>query len=153
MTRLPTLELHALPRRIGLMAVTALTVVFVDLLSKAVVVEFEPDALLFNASDRTRFGLGTGLIAVAAASSVLACVIPHRFVAVGAGLALGGSLGNLSSRQLWSALGGSPDFIRFADGSTGNLADLSIVAGVAAMLLGTIAWLLWKTFGAGRVAT
>ena len=46
--------------------------------------------------------------------------------------------------------GGSPDFIRFADGSTGNLADVSIAAGAMFMVLSTIAWLAWTAFAPAR---
>ena len=88
-----------------------------------------------------RFG-GT-LILVAAATSLLACVVPARIVAVGAGVALGGGLGNLTSRYWWDARGGSPDFIPFGDGSTGNVADLFIGVGLGTMLIGTVAWLGW----------
>jgi hypothetical protein len=143
MTRLATLELDAFPQRVMLMVAASLSALFFDLVSKTIAVAIWPDALLFNVSAAEPFGLGAGLIVVAALSSLLACVLPVRLVAVGAGLALGGSVGNLASRHWWADLGGSPDFIRFADGSTGNLADLSIAAGAAFMLLSTIAWLAW----------
>src|SRR5215210_1351535 len=150
MDRLATLELDAFPRRVTLMAVAAFAVLLVDVITKTVVVELDPNGLVFHVSGREPFGLGASLILVAAAGSVLACVLPVSAVAVAAGLALGGALGNLASRHLWSGFGGSPDFIRFADGSKGNLADLAIAAGVSGMLIGTVVWLVWKTFGTGR---
>jgi lipoprotein signal peptidase len=145
-SRFATLELERFPQRVWLMVLAALSALLLDIVSKTIAVEIWPDALLFNVSDRSLFGLGAGVIVIAGLSSVLACVLPVRLVAVGAGLALGGSLGNLTSRHRWSELGGSPDFIRFSDGSTGNIADLSIAAGAGFMLLSTAAWLVWTTF-------
>ena len=108
---------------------------FVDLVSKTVAVELWPDALLFNVSDRMPFGLAAGLVhrGVRARCSRACCRSGSSRSAPG--LALGGSLGNLGSRHWWGELGGTPDFIRFADGSTGNLADLSIAAGAMFMVL------------------
>ena len=57
--------------------------------------------------------------------------------------ALGGGLGYLTSRYWWDAHGGSPDFIPFGDGSTGNVADLFIAIGRGTMLGGTVAWRGW----------
>jgi hypothetical protein len=148
MTRLATLELDEFPQRVSLMMLAAVSALFVDFVSKTVAVAVWPDALLFNVSDRALFGPGAGVIVISALSSLLACVLPVRLVAVGAGLALGGSVGNLASRHWWGELGGSPDFIRFSDGSTGNLADLSIAAGALFMLLSIVAWLVWTTFAA-----
>ena len=145
-SRFATLELDAFPQRLSVMVLAAFSALFVDLVSKTVVVELWPDALLFNVSDRMPFGLAAGIV-IAFASSVLACVLPVRLVAVGAGLALGGSIGNLASRHHWGELGGSPDFIRFTDGSTGNFADLSIAAGAMFMLISIVAWLAWTAFG------
>jgi signal peptidase (SPase) II len=150
-SRFATLELADFPQRLSVMVLAACSAVLLDLVSKTVAVELAPDALLFNVSDRMPFGLAAGIL-LAAASSVLACVLPVRLVAVGAGLALGGSLGNLASRHWWGELGGSPDFIRFSDGSTGNLADLSIAAGAMFMLISIVAWLAWTTFGTPRNA-
>jgi hypothetical protein len=150
--RFATLELDDYPQRVLLMVLAAFSALFVDFVSKTIAVAVWPDDLLFNVSTQSLFGLGTGMIAVAALSSLLACVLPVRLVAVGAGLALGGSVGNLTSRHWWGELGGSPDFIRFTDGSTGNFADLSIGAGAAFMLLSTVAWLAWTTFGTPATA-
>ena len=61
-------------------------------------------------------------------------------VVLGAGAALGGAVGNLVSREWWSARRFA-DFIRFGDGSTGNVADLFIAVGIAAMLIGIAVWL------------
>jgi hypothetical protein len=142
-THFSTLDLAGLPRRTVLMAVAACLALAVDFASKSLTVAFQPDSLLFNVSEVSPFGLGARpLILLAAASSLLACVLPFRLVALGAGAALGGALGNLLSRHWWSANGGSPDFIRFADGSTGNAADLFIVGGAAMMVLAAVAWLL-----------
>jgi hypothetical protein len=149
-SRFATLELDDFPQRVTLMVLATLSALFVDLVSKTIAVAVWPDALLFNVSDRSLFGPGAGVIVISALSSLLACVLPVRLVAVGAGLALGGSVGNLTSRYWWGELGGSPDFIRFSDGSTGNLADLSIAAGALFMLLSTVAWLAWTTFAARR---
>jgi hypothetical protein len=147
--RFATLELQTYPRRVVTMGAVALGALAFDLLTKHVAVAVEPGTLLFNVSDRAPFELGWGLIFVVAACSLLACVLPVRVVAVGAGLALGGALGNLISRRLWADRGGSPDFIRFSDGSTGNVADLLIVTGGAAMLLGALVW-LGRTLAADR---
>ena len=140
MDRLATLELDRFPQRVTLMMAASLSILFADFVSKTIAVELWPSTLLFNVSDRAPFGVAGGL-ALIAASSVLACMLPVRLVAVGAGLGLGGSLGNLASRRWWEDFGGAPDFIRFADGSTGNVADLAIVAGVGCILLSTVAWL------------
>ena len=150
MNRVATLELADYPRRAALMAGVALAALVTDFVSKEIAVALEPDALLFHVSERTVFGLGTSLILVAAATSLLACVLPSRVVALGAGVALGGALGNLTSRTWWSAYGGSPDFIPFADGSTGNVADIFIGMGALAMLLGAVAWLGWNVASALR---
>jgi lipoprotein signal peptidase len=147
--RFATFELHRFRRRVTLMLVVAASAIVVDLVTKTAAVELWPSTLLFNVSDRMPYGLAGGL-AIAAATSVLMCVLPVRLVAVGAGLALGGSLANVASRQWWGELGGTPDFIRFSDGSTGNLADLSIAAGALFMLLSTIAWLAMTTFAPAR---
>ncbi len=152
MEPLATLELGELRTRVTLMALAALSALLVDFVSKTVAVAVEPGALLFHISDRGAFGPGAAVILLAAAGSLLACVLPVRMIAICAGLALGGSLGNLTSRHWWGDLGGSPDFIRFTDGSTGNFADLSIASGAGGMLLGAFAWLLWTTFGSGRGA-
>jgi hypothetical protein len=149
-SRFATLELDDFRVRVSLMTLAAFSALLVDFVSKTIAVATWPDALLFNVSEQTPFGLGAELIVVVALCSLLACVLPVRLVAVGAGLAFGGSLGNLTSRHWWSELGGSPDFIRFADGSTGNVADISIAAGTGFMLLSTIAWLFWTTFGPTR---
>ena len=149
MSRFATFELDHFGRRVTLMVAAALSVLLVDFVSKTVAVELSPDALLFNVSDRMPFGLAAGLVIVGA-SSLLACVLPIRLVAVGAGLALGGSLANLASRHWWADFGGAPDFIRFADGSTGNVADLSIVAGILFMSLSSVTWLAVTTFATAR---
>ena len=120
MSRFATLELERFPSRALLMAIAALAALAVDFTTKELAVALDPSTLLFNVSDRTPFGLGGTLILVAAATSLLACVVPARIVAVGAGIALGGGLGNLTSRYWWDAHGGSPDFIPFGDGSTGQ---------------------------------
>src|SRR5215210_4470046 len=149
MDRFATLELDEFPQRVTLMIAAALSAVLVDFVSKTFAVAIWPNDLLFNVSG-TPFGLGSGAIVVAAFSSLLACVLPVRLIAVGAGLALGGSVGNLASRHWWSTLGGSPDFIRFSDGSTGNVADLSIAGGAAFMVVSTVVWLSWLVLAPQR---
>ena len=114
----------------------------VDFASKGIAVAVEPQTLLFNVSERDVFGLGAGAIVLAGLGSLLMCVLPLRLIALGAGVALGGALGNLASRHWWEHRGGSPDFIPFADGSTGNVADLFIAFGAFTMLLATVAWLV-----------
>jgi lipoprotein signal peptidase len=141
-SHLETLELRRFPNRALLMAAAALAAFSVDFVTKNLAVALEPDSLLFHVSDSAPFGLGSSLILVAAATSLLACVVPARLVALGAGVALGGGVGNLASRRWWSERGGSPDFIRFGDGSTGNIADLSIAAGLGTMLIGIAIWLV-----------
>jgi hypothetical protein len=132
------------------MAAAALAALAVDFTTKSVAVALEAEPLIFHVSDRAPFGLGGSLILVAASTSLLACVVPARLVAIGAGVALGGALGNLASREWWSERGGSPNFIRFADGSTGNVGDLFIFAGLGTMLFGTLAWLGWTVFAQRR---
>jgi lipoprotein signal peptidase len=146
MNRFATLELDAYPRRATLMAAAAAIALLIDLVSKHVAVALEPSTLLFSVSSRTPFGLESGVIFVAAASSLVACIVPARIVVVGAGVALGGALANLTSRHVWRMEGGTPDFIRFGDGSTGNVADLFIASGVAAMVFGASGWLAWTAF-------
>jgi len=150
MSRLATLELEEFPKRALLMAAAAFAAFLVDFASKEIAVALDPDTLLFHVSDRDPFSLGAALILVVAAMSLLACVVPSRIVAIGAGAALGGALGNRMSREWWSSHGGSPDFIRFGDGSTGNIADLFIAFGLGTMLLGIAAWLLWTVLARGR---
>jgi hypothetical protein len=144
--RFPTLELDGYGRRAAIMATTAPIAMLVDFGSKSVAVALGPRTLLFNVSTHSPAGLGEGLIVVLAACSLLACVLPVRVVALGAGVALGGALGNLMSRHLWATAGGSPDFIPFADGSTGNVADLFVSLGAIAMLLGAVLWVALTAF-------
>jgi lipoprotein signal peptidase len=141
-TRFATLDLPGFPYRASLMAAAAVVALALDFVSKEIVVALEPGTLLFHVSDRDVFGLGAGAILVAASSSLLVCVLPLRVIAIGAGAALGGALGNLTSRHWWEQRGGSPDFIPFADGSTGNVADLFIALGAFTMLFGIVAWLV-----------
>ena len=150
MTQFKTLELERFPHRTVLLALAAIAAFAVDFVTKHVAVALEPDALLFHVSDRDPFGVGPTLIFVAAAASLLACALPARVVAVGAGVALGGAVGNLASRQWWSAYGGSPDFIPMGEGSTGNLADLFIAVGAGTMLIGSIAWFAWAIVTSSR---
>ena len=150
MSRLETLALERFPQRALIMAAAALAAFLLDFASKELAVALEPDTLLFHVSDRDPFGLGAALILVVGAMSLLACVVPSRIVAIGAGAALGGARGDRMSREWWSSHGGSPDFIRFGDGSTGNVADLFIAFGVGTMLLGIAAWLVWTVLARGR---
>jgi hypothetical protein len=147
MRQFRTFRLDTYPQRAFLMGVAALAALVVDLCTKQLLVALEPATLLFNVNDDSPFGLGSALIFVLLACSLAACVLPARFIAVAAGIALGGALGNLTSRYWWSHRGGSPDFIRFGDGSTGNVADLFIFFGAFAMLLGAMAWLVWSILG------
>jgi hypothetical protein len=139
-SRFASFELDRYPRRTIVMVTAAFAAFALDVSSKVVVVAVEPDTLVFNGTHRTFAGLSTGLIAVVAACSLLACVLPARVVAIGAGVAFGGSTANLLSRHFWDGSGGTPDFIRFVDGSTGNVADLFIVSGGLAMALGAVLW-------------
>ena len=143
MRGLETLKLERFPYRAFLMASAALAAFALDFVTKTIAVAVAPSTLLFNVSNLSPFGLGGSLILVAAATSLMACVLPPRAVAVGAGVALGGGLGNLVSRNWWSERGGSPDFIRLPDGSTANVADLFIATGLATMLAGSVVWLGW----------
>ena len=150
MSRFATLDLPGFPYRASLMAAAAVMALAVDFVSKEIVVALDLETLLFHVSDRDVFGLGASAILVAAASSLLVCVLPLRVIAVGAGVALGGALGNLTSRHWWEQRGGSPDFIPFADGSTGNIADLCIALGAFTMLFGSVAWLVSTLISARR---
>jgi hypothetical protein len=141
-SRFATLDLPGFPYRASLMAAAAVMALAVDFVSKEIVVALDPGTLLFNVSDRDVYGLGTAAILVAASSSLLVCLLPMRVIAIGGGVALGGALGNLTSRHWWEQRGGSPDFIPFADGSTGNIADLFIAFGAFTMLIGVVAWLV-----------
>src|SRR5688572_7122110 len=110
MSRFATLDLPGFPYRAFLMAAAALVALAVDFASKEVVVALEPSTLLFHVSERDAYGLGAGAILLAAFGSLLMCVLPLRPIAIGAGAALGGALGNLASRHWWGHRGGSPDF-------------------------------------------
>jgi hypothetical protein len=114
--RFETLELAGYPRRVLLMAAAALAVLAVDLASKVVAVAVGPHTLLFNVSHRSPLGLGQSAIVVFVAISLAACVIPSRTVALGAGIALGAALGNLTSRQSGPAAAGAPTSSRSATG-------------------------------------
>ena len=142
MSRFATLDLPGFPYRAALMGSAAVLALAIDFVSKEIVVALDPHTLLFNVSDRDAFGLGAGAILLAASSSLLVCLLPLRVIAIGGGVALGGALGNLTSRHWWEHHGGSPDFIPFADGSTGNVADLFIALGAVTMLVGIVAWLV-----------
>jgi Signal peptidase (SPase) II len=142
MSRLSTLDLPGFPYRASLMAIAAVVALAIDFVSKEIVVALQLNTLLFHVSDRDVFGLGASAILLAASSSLLVCVLPLRVTSLGAGVALGGALGNLTSRHWWDERGGSPDFIPFADGSTGNIADLFIALGAFTMLFGIVAWLV-----------
>jgi hypothetical protein len=144
MERLAAFELERYPVRVVVMMAAALSALLVDFVSKTIAVAVDPQTLLFNISAQAQ----GNMIFLLAATSLAACVLPARVVAVGAGVAFGGALGNLTSRHWWGALGGSPDFIPFADGSTGNLADIFIVLGGVAMLLGALLWLAWTALAA-----
>jgi hypothetical protein len=148
-SRLASLELDRYGRRAAAMGVAASAALGLDLATKAVAVSLDPRTLVFNDAHRSFAGLENGLIAVVAACSLLACVLPARIVAIGAGAALGGAVGNLASRGWWESSGGTPDFIRFVDGSTGNVADLMIISGGLAMALGALLW-FGLTAAAGR---
>ena len=151
--RFAALELGDYPRRAAVMAAAACAVLVVDFASKEAVVALSPDVLFFNYVGALTSSADASLILVAAACSLLACVLPERAVVLGAGVALGGALGNLASRpRWWGTYGGTPDFIPFADGSTGNLADIFILIGSAAMLLGVVGFLGWKLVGERRSA-
>lgn len=143
MSNFETLELRRFPHRALMMVAAGFAAFAVDFVAKEIAVALEPHTLLFHVSDFTPFGLGASLILLAATTSLLACVVPVRLVMIGAGVALGGALGNLVSRHRWSVRGGSPDFIPLADGSIANVADFFIVFGVGTMLIGTVVWLGW----------
>lgn len=149
--RLTTLELVSYPRRATFMATAACLALLADFVSKTVVVAIGPQTLLFNVNTHSFFGQGARTILVPIACSLLACVLPPRVVTLGAGVALGGALGNLASRYWWAGRGGAPDFIPFSDGSTGNLADLFILTGGGAMLLGALVWFARTVAVARRV--
>jgi lipoprotein signal peptidase len=140
---LDTLKLERFPHRAFLMTSAALVAFALDFFTKTIAVAAAPRTLLFHVSSQEPFGLGASLIFVAAATSLMACVLPPRPVSVGAGVALGGGLGNLVSRSWWSERGGSPDFIPLADGSTANVADFFIAIGLATTLVGSVVWLGW----------
>jgi ABC-type enterobactin transport system permease subunit len=143
----PTLKLDSYLQRALLMGAAAFAALIIDFGTKHALVALEPQTLLFNVSDRSPFGLGSSLIFVLVACTLGACVLPARFIALAAGVALGGALGNLTSRYWWSDRGGSPDFIRFGDGSTGNVADLFIFFGGLATFFGALVWLIWTILG------
>ena len=153
MARLPTLALADYPQRATLMAAAAFAALVVDFVSKEIAVALNPDVVLFNWVSAAFFSPDASRIVVAAGSSLLACVLPVRAVAAGAGVALGGALGNLASRaRWWDEYGGTPDFIPFGDGSIGNVADIFIVAGSAAMLIGVLGWLTSRLLDERREA-
>jgi hypothetical protein len=129
-------ELDRYRRRVLVMGAAALAALLVDFTAKTVVVALDPETLYFHVSPRAQ----GSLIFVLAATSLAACVLPARVIALGAGVAFGGALGNLTSRHWWGDFGGSPDFIPFIDGSVGNLADIFIAFGGVAVVLGALLW-------------
>src|SRR5689334_10160094 len=134
--RFVTFDLPSYPRRASVLLAATLLAVCSDFAAKSVAVGLSPSTLLFHTSTHSAFAHSAMWILILGGCSLLACVLPSRVIAIGAGVALGGAIGNLASRYLWASQGGSPDFIPFGDGSIGNLADLSIMVGAAVMLLG-----------------
>jgi hypothetical protein len=152
MNAFATLDLDAYGRRVSIMAIATLSAFVIDFAAKTVAVALDPRTLLFNVSTHAPLGFRTSLVLVIA-GSLAACVLPTRLVAIGAGVALGGALGNVASRHLWAEQGGSPDFIPFADGSTGNVADIFIFTGGIAMLLGAFVWFGVTAFESRRAGS
>jgi lipoprotein signal peptidase len=140
--RFGTFNLASYPHRAFVMLAAMALVFCVDFAAKSVAIGVSPSTLLFHTSTHAAFGQTGRALLVLAWCSLLACVLPSTVIAVGAGVALGGAVGNLASRYLWARQGGSPDFIPFGDGSTGNLADVSIMVGGAVMVLGSVVWLV-----------
>src|SRR4051812_46637811 len=85
--RLATLELDRYRRRTALMLGAVTAALVIDLVSKSIAVRLEPRTLLFHVSDHAPFGLHGSLIFVLVATSLAACVLPGRVVALGAGIA------------------------------------------------------------------
>lgn len=88
-----------------------------------------------------------GMVALSGALAVAAVTIVPRFpslvVAVAAGIAAGGALGNAVSALSWS--GGVPDPLVFSSGTTAiafNLADVFALGGTALMLAAAAAYVL-----------
>ena len=74
---------------------------------------------------------------------LVAALAPSRRVAIFSSLFLGGFLGNLVDQLFWP--GGIPDFISF-DEFYWNLADISILAGLALLLVSPFARLAASLF-------
>ena len=98
-------------------------------------------------SDAGRIGLAAFSFCAVIALAYWLSHLQTRFSAIGAGLIIGGAIGNASDRLYYGAVA---DFFSFHVGSFHwyifNLADVAIVGGVGALLLDSI-WLSHKSAG------
>jgi lipoprotein signal peptidase len=113
----------ALPRRRLLAALLALVVACIDLTAKLLTVPVVHHA--------RPFGVAVVMVAVGFALLWIVPRVPSVAVALGAGIAAGGVLGNLVSLLAWRS--GVPDGI-VRGGIAFNLADVSVLLGDALML-------------------
>ena len=136
-------ELERFRARASLMLLAAGGAALIDFASKEIAVAVAPAAVYFNPFQDPIWAGERVLFAAVVACSFLACVFPARLVAVGAGAAFGGAVGNLASRiRWWPEFGGTPDFIPMGANSIGNVADVFIFVGAWTMVLATVAWAL-----------
>ncbi len=139
-------------QRLRLMVIIALAVVALDQLVKAIVrasvapgdvVDVVPGVDLVHTTNTgiafSLFSGRTGVIAVLTfvAIAVIAVVLvayagEHRLVAVGGGLVLGGSIGNLIDRI---SRGGVTDFIAIGPWPPFNVADMAITSGAVILVV------------------
>jgi len=150
---------HGVPRtrarRVLVVAVTALVVLALDQTTKSLAVAHLADGprhlvgplsleLAYNSG--VAFSIGTGLtLPIVLVGLVIVLLIvwsargaPSYPAAAGAGMVLGGALGNLGDRLFRGHGGAVVDFVHTSFWPTFNLADASIVCGCA--VVGVVFW-------------
>jgi signal peptidase II len=143
-------------RRLWLLAVVAVAVVVVDQVTKTLAVEHlsghevhlvGPLAFRLAYNSGVAFSIGTSLtgliivvvVVLVAAIAWFARRVPTTSAAVGAGLVIGGALGNLADRLFRAHHGAVVDFIYTRYWPTFNVADACIVCGCV-----LVAWTLLR---------
>ena len=136
-------ELGRFRARASLMLFAAAAAAIVDFATKEIAVAAAPQSVLFNPFQDPILAGERVLFTAVVACSFLACVFPARLVAIGAGAAFGGAIGNLASRiRWWPEFGGTSDFIPMGGDYVGNVADVFIFVGAWTMVLATVVWAL-----------
>ena len=124
----------SLPFRLLMIASVALVVAAVDWVLKAYALEvLRPDQVLFNPADRPfHIAVACGLV-----GGGLMAVARSRLMALGAGLIVGGGLGNLAELAVFGRV---TDFIPlgFPSGSMWSPADLFLLCGMVLLWIGAM---------------